>query len=271
MRIRKLVSLSLLAFSITMFLHSAMGVYASDLDELTGDSSTETTETTTEQSTSSDTEYNLDSIDTTVVTTESLEWGAQHSSGFNALIGNIVGLALSVLGGILSLITVSDMAYALIPRLRDVLYSLQTPNGKPRQWISDEMLAAHTECMSNMAQPQNRPQPQGMGIGMNNGFGNNGFGNNAFGNNGFNNTGFNNNTFGNTMMPGAQQQQQPAQAGRKLLLTTYFKKRAVTIIFAFICLILLTSSVLMDCGINFAELGLKVISKLSNALDGVSF
>lgn len=61
-----------------------------------------------------------------------------------------------------------------------------------------------------------------------------------------------------------QPQQQPMNAPFKLVIWEYFKRRFLFVILFVICSVVLMSSVLTNCGINIAELGLKALNKISN-------
>lgn len=61
----------------------------------------------------------------------------------------------------------------------------------------------------------------------------------------------------------AQPQQ---QMSRGSLIIEYLKKRAIFIIFFAVCILVLTSSVLMGFGVNVAQWGIKIISAISSAI-----
>ena len=66
-------------------------------------------------------------------------------------------------------------------------------------------------------------------------------------------------------MAGMQQQQQPTT---RSVIGTYFRKRLFFMLLLGICIIVLTSSTVMDCGFNLAEWVLKLISVLNGKLEG---
>ena len=65
-------------------------------------------------------------------------------------------------------------------------------------------------------------------------------------------------------------QQQP-QMSTKSVIFTYLKKRTFFIVIFVVASIFLTSSILLDCGINMAELLFKVVAKFNSVMNGVDF
>ncbi len=63
----------------------------------------------------------------------------------------------------------------------------------------------------------------------------------------------------------------PQQPPVKSFIFEYLKKRTFFIVLFIVAIILLTSSVLTDCGINMAQLVANIISKFNNAVAGTSF
>ena len=117
----------------------------------------------------------------------------------------------------------------------------QQEYGLHRKWVSDEAIA----CV-NLAQMQNSAgQAQGgmpmggMGMGM----------------------------AGMGMQGGMQQQ---PQAPTKSVIFEYLKKRAFFMVVLAICMVVLMSSVFTDCGINLAELGIKVLNKFNGEISNVN-
>lgn len=76
---------------------------------------------------------------------------------------------------------------------------------------------------------------------------------------------------GGGMMGGGMggQQQQPDMPTKSVIFE-YLKKRVFFIIVFSVCAVLLMSSVLMDCGINLAELAIKVINNINGSIAGVN-
>lgn len=63
---------------------------------------------------------------------------------------------------------------------------------------------------------------------------------------------------------GGMQQQQPTT---RSVIGTYFRKRIFFIILLALCIIVLTSSALMNCGVNLAEWFLKIVNLINGKLD----
>ena len=184
-------------------------------------------------------------------------------------IGTVTGFILIVTVAGIGLVTALDLAYIGIPRLRPFL----APNGGAQaggmsspmggmgmgmrggmmgggmmggssqpatgghQWVSDEALAS-VAMAGAVAQPADGGMSP-MGGGMMRG----------------------------GMMGGATQQQPAKQSS---VIFTYLKKRVFFIVLFSVAVILLTSSVLMDCGINIAELSIKVFNKLNGNISNIS-
>ena len=76
---------------------------------------------------------------------------------------------------------------------------------------------------------------------------------------------------GGGMMGGGMggQQQQPDMPTKSVIFE-YLKKRVFFIIVFSVCAVLLMSSVLMDCGLNLAELAIKVINNINGSIAGVN-
>lgn len=175
-------------------------------------------------------------------------------------IGTVTGLILMIIMAGVGLITAFDLAYIGIPRLRPLLApnagGMTSPmggmgmgmhgrgmmgggmmGGSPQpsagghQWVSDEALAS-------VAMVGASAQPAGGGMGM----------------------------MGGGMMGGTPQQ--PVKLSSVIF--TYLKKRVFFVILFAVALILLTSSVLLDCGINIAELSIKVFNKLNDNISNIN-
>ena len=106
-----------------------------------------------------------------------------------------------------------------------------------RQWVSDEAVAC-AALLGGGAQAQGA---MGGGMGMMGGYGG----------------------MGGMQAMGANQQQ--AQS-TKSVIGMYFKKRLFFLILLALCIIVLTSSALMNCGVNLAQWVLKIINMLNGKM-----
>ena len=185
------------------------------------------------------------------------------------LIGYLAGgiIILTVAG--VTVITALDLMYIAIPPVRNILYKAGTDGtggytggygaggygrgmhgmmggmgamgaggaaggtGKPTQWVSDEAVAC-AAMLGGSAQGQ----------GMMGGMGAMGYGMGAMG--------------------GMQQPQQNVTT--KSVIAMYFRKRLFFIVLFAICIIVLTSCAVMDCGVNLAEWILKIINMLNGKM-----
>lgn len=175
------------------------------------------------------------------------------------IIGYITGgiVVLTVAGVIM--ITALDLLYMAFPPLRNILYKQGTdgtgaamngtmpaggvPQKRPTQFVSDEAVAC-AALLGGAAQSPYGAAPGGampMGAGM------------AYGHRGM--------MGGGVMgMPGqiAQGSQPAQQRTMRSVIGLYFRKRLFFMILLAICIIVLTSSTLMNCGVNLAEWVLKI-------------
>ena len=185
-------------------------------------------------------------------------------------IGTVTGFILIVTVAGIGLVTALDLAYIGIPRLRPFLApnggaqagGMSSPmggmgmgmrggmmGGSPQpatgghQWVSDEALASVAMAGAVAQSAGGGMSPMG-GMGMMGG-----------------------GMMGGGMMGGATQQQPAKQSS---VIFTYLKKRVFFIVLFSVAVILLTSSVLMDCGINIAELSIKVFNKLNGNISNIS-
>ena len=184
-------------------------------------------------------------------------------------IGTVTGFVLLIVMAGVGLITTLDLAYIGIPRLRPLLApnaggmqagGMSSPmggmgmgmhgrgmmgggmmgggmmGGSPQpsaggyRWVSDEALASVAMAGASV-QPAGGMPPMGGG------------------------------------MMGATPQQPVKQSS---VIFTYLKKRVFFVILFAVALILLTSSVLLDCGINIAELSIKVFNKLNGNISNIN-
>ena len=187
-------------------------------------------------------------------------------------IGTVTGFVLLIVMAGVGLITALDLAYIGIPRLRPLLApnaggtqagGMTSPmggmgmgmhgrgmmgggmmGGSPQpsagghQWVSDEALASVAMAGASVQPAGGGMPPMGGGMGM----------------------------MGGGMMGGTSQQ--PVK--QSSVIFTYLKKRVFFVILFAVALILLTSSVLLDCGINIAELSIKVFNKLNGNISNIN-
>lgn len=198
------------------------------------------------------------------MTSENLQNASTTLSPLTNIAGNIVGglVVLTFIG--MFLITAVDLLYITFPPIRHLLYKVDTgvgaggmangmmggmgmmgggrfsryggmgmngamgganPQGSNIQWISDEAI----QCVANLT--MGGAQQSGM----------------------------------NPMQAGMMAQQAPtASVSMKSTIGTYFKKRIVFMVLLAVCVIVLTSSVLLGTGVNLALWLTKIISALNN-------
>lgn len=178
-------------------------------------------------------------------------------------IGTVTGFVLLIVMAGVGLITAIDLAYIGIPRLRPLLApnaggtqaggmgmhgrgmmgggmmgGSSQPSAGGHQWVSDEALASVAMAGASVQPAGGGMPPMGGGMGM----------------------------MGGGMMGGTPQQ--PVK--QSSVIFTYLKKRVFFVILFAVALILLTSSVLLDCGINIAELSIKVFNKLNGNISNIN-
>lgn len=192
-----------------------------------------------------------------------LEKASETMNPIVNLLGYIAGgiIVLTVAGVVV--ITALDLMYIAIPPIRNVLYKggaagaggMMGAGGmgmhgrfgmmgggvqgsqQTRQWVSDEAVAC-AALLGGGAQAQGA---MGGGMGMMGGYGG----------------------MGGMQAMGANQQQ--AQS-TKSVIGMYFKKRLFFLILLALCIIVLTSSALMNCGVNIAQWVLKIINMLNGKM-----
>lgn len=192
------------------------------------------------------------------LTGDQLQSASSTLSPITNLIGYITGgiIILAVAG--VTAITALDILYIAVPPVRNVLYKAGTDGTggytggfgaggygrgmggmaamgaggaaggtkKPTQWVSDEAVAC-AALLGGSAQTGNNMMG-GMGFGM-------------------------------------QQQQQQTPTTRSVI-GVYFRKRIVFLLLLALCVIVLTSSAIMDCGVNLAEWFLKIVGMLNGKM-----
>jgi hypothetical protein len=187
-----------------------------------------------------------------------LEKASETMNPLVNLLGYVAGgiIVLTVAGVVV--ITALDLMYIAIPPIRNVLYKGGAAAGaggmgmhgrfgmmgggaqggqQTRQWVSDEAVAC-AALLGGGAQAQGA---MGGGMGMMGGYGG----------------------MGGMQAMGVNQQQ--AQS-TKSVIGMYFKKRIFFLILLALCIIVLTSSALMNCGVNLAQWVLKIINMLNGKM-----
>lgn len=236
-------------------------VFCTDLDSIHNSS----TGQNTQQSSGSNTGDNaFDSISDYMrghdaVSKKDMESASKIASPIVALIGKATGVIILLVDALIFLVTALDLLYIAVPFTRKYLNpaNLQQGGGmmpgmgmgagmgmsmgggaqgavdpNAHKWVSDEAVAA-------IMMPQ--PQQQG-GMGMSMG-GSGGYG-------------------------GMQQPQQ--QQSTKSTITTYFKKRIIFIVVFAIATTILMSSILVDCGLNLAQLMYKILGVFNDGISNVN-
>lgn len=191
------------------------------------------------------------------VNSKQLESATQTMSPITNIIGYITGgiIILTVVGVVA--ITALDLLYIAVPPTRNFLYKAGTDgtggfgrmggmamgaggaaqgSNKPTQWVSDEAVNC-AAMLGGSAQSAQGGMMPGMG----------GYG-----------------AMGAMGAMGAQQQQ--GQMKTKSVIAMYFKKRLFFLILLAICIIVLTSSAIMNCGVNLAEWFLKIVNMLNGRM-----
>jgi hypothetical protein len=194
------------------------------------------------------------------VNSKQLESATQTMSPITNIIGYITGgiIILTVVGVVA--ITALDLLYIAVPPTRNFLYKAGTDgtggfgaggygrmggmsmgaggaaqgSNKPTQWVSDEAVTC-AAMLGGSAQSAQGGMMPGMGMG-----------------------------YGAMGAMGAQQQQ--GQMKTKSVIAMYFKKRLFFLILLAICIIVLTSSAIMNCGVNLAEWFLKIVNMLNGKM-----
>lgn len=188
------------------------------------------------------------------VNSKQLESATQTMSPITNIIGYITGgiIILTVVGVVA--ITALDLLYIAVPPTRNFLYKAGTDGtggfgrmggmsmgaggaaqgtNKPTQWVSDEAVNC-AAMLGGSAQSAQGGMMPGMG------------------------------GYGAMGAMGAQQQQ--GQMKTKSVIAMYFKKRLFFLILLAICIIVLTSSAIMNCGVNLAEWFLKIVNMLNGKM-----
>lgn len=180
-----------------------------------------------------------------VIGDEEMQKANNLASPMVSVIGTIAGFIVLIASAAIFAITALDLLYIGVPFTRTYLAPAQTSGGgmgmmggqqqqpQGRQWVSDEALQAVQ--LANPAGGAGGGMPMGGMGGMMGGMG---------------------------AMGGAQQQPQST----KSIILGYFKKRVFFIVIFSVCTIVLTSSIVTDCGINLGKLFLKATAALNGNL-----
>lgn len=264
--------LLVLCMMCIMAFASPVCIYASsDLDGLSSGSNTN--ESTSHDS-SSDTSISNYLKGYDPVTQDNMERAGTMASPIVNALGTLSGFIIMVVSAAIFVVTALDLAYIGLPFLRQTLnpnYVAGAQGGSPmggmgmgmgmrggmgmggmgmggaqpatsgrRCWVSDEAI----KCVQLASQGQAQGSPMGGGMGMMGG----GMG------------------MGGMGMGGAQAQPTPT----KSVIFEYLKKRIFFIIVFAVATVLLMSSIFTDCGLNLAELAIRVMHKLNGSIANIN-
>lgn len=184
-----------------------------------------------------------------VIGDEEMQKANNLASPMVSVIGTIAGFIVLIASAAIFAITALDLLYIGVPFTRTYLAPAQTSGGggmgmmggmggqqqqpQRRQWVSDEAIQAVQ--LANPSGGAGGGMPMGGMGGMMGGMG---------------------------AMGGGQQQPQST----KSVILGYFKKRVFFIVIFSLCTIVLTSSIVTDCGINLGKLFLKATAALNGNL-----
>lgn len=265
LKAQKIRLVALMCMICIMLFASATSVFATDLDSLGGGTNTEATSSDNSGGEGTGLMDYMEGYNP--LTDENMQEANKLAGPLATVIGNITGVILIIVSALIFLVTALDLVYIAIPFSRRFLnpnlgtgqqasggmpmgggYGMRggygmgamggmgmgaqgaaAPAGGGHCWVSDEAIAA-----VNLAGGNQQAQP-GMGaMGM-----------------------------GNPMAGMAQTgpQAQPT----KSVICTYLKKRIVFVVIFVVCTIVLFSSALTDCGINLAQLLMKLMEKFNGS------
>lgn len=198
------------------------------------------------------------------VTSKQLESASQTMSPITNIIGYISSAIIILIMAAVVTITALDLMYIAIPPTRNFLYKAGTDgtggftggygaggfgrmggmsmgaggaaggSNKPTQWVSDEAVAC-AAMLGGSAQSAQGGMMPGMGAG-----------------------------YGAMGAMGAQQQQPEMKT--KSVIAMYFKKKLFFLILLAICIVVLTSSAVMNCGVNLAEWFIKIVNMFNDKM-----
>lgn len=174
----------------------------------------------------------------TPLTKGNMQQANKNTGWLQNVFGNLIGIGLVILTLFQGAITIADLFAITVPATRAYL---QGGNSKGRQYVSDEAIKAIAGAGSGSPAGG---QSGGLNGGLNGGFGGG---------------------LGGGLNGGLQGTNQSSQSnsqggGAKLTIFTYFKYRIIAIIFVVASAIILTSSILMDCGVNIAALFIRILA-----------
>ena len=193
------------------------------------------------------------------ITQENMQKANVLASPIASFLGTVTGAIMIVVGAGIFFVTACDLCYIGLPFTRSLLNPQQAggggmpmggmggmgspmgggapaESGLRRKWVSDEAVAAVAMAGGGGAQGGGIPMGGGLGMG--------GMGMGA--------------PMGGMPMGGG------APQSTKSVIFEYLKKRIFFIVIFAVASIVLMSSILTDCGINIAELLLKILNKFSN-------
>lgn len=171
----------------------------------------------------------------TPITEENMQFAATTMSPFVRLMGNLTGcIVVFTMMGIF-FVTALDLCYIAIPPVRSFLNPQSTPNmGMP--------IGGMNMPMQNQSVKRKWVSDEAVAV-------------------------VNQNLMPAQSMPNMYGGPQPPQTQPvKIVIFEYFKKRVLFMVIFAIATTLLLSSIFTDCGINIAELGVKVMNKLNGAI-----
>lgn len=250
-------------FTLFVSLMFPLGVFANTLDELANKQKPQA-----EQNAPVDTGDEEGSLTDYLrnykpITKDSMQRATTATNPIVSALGTLSGIILLLTATGIFVITALDLMYIAIPPVRSLLNPQMAGGGSPmggmgmgmgmvgggqpaeqglrRRWVSDEAVACLQMSGANTSSPMGGGAMGGMGMSMG-GYGGMGMG---------------------APMGG---QAQPAP---KSVIFTYLKKRTFFIIIFAIASTLLMSSLLMNTGLNIAELVVKIINKFNGQIKGV--
>ena len=264
--------LLVLCMMCVMAFASPVCIYATDLDGLSSGSSTNSSTSHGSGDNTSISDY-LKGYNP--VTQDNMDKAGTMASPIVNALGTLSGFIIMLVSAGIFVVTALDLAYIGIPFLRTTLnpnYGAGAQGGSPmggmgmgmgmrggmgmggmgmggdqpaapgrKCWVSDEAVA----CVQMASQGQAQGgSPMGGGMGMMGG----GMG------------------MGGMGMGGAQAQPMPT----KSVILEYLKKRTFFLIIFAIATVLLMSSIFTDCGLNIAELGIRVMHKLNGSIQNIN-
>lgn len=172
----------------------------------------------------------------TPITEENMQFATTTMSPFVRLMGNITGciVVFTMIG--IFFVTALDLCYIAIPPIRSFLNPQSMPNvGMPIGGIG-------MPSMQNQSTKRKWVSDEAVMV-------------------------VNQNLMSAQPMPNMYSEPQPPQPQPvKIVIFEYFKKRVLFMIIFAIATTLLLSSIFTDCGLNIAELGVKVMNKLNGAI-----